>query len=95
MTPTEWRDVISKHMGESTVGCWRCGALADVLCRILQLQGHRACLVWGITNGISHMWLECDGEIVDPTVEQFSDPPVYIEHERGPYDSDLACRPRD
>lgn len=56
---------------------YRCGACAEILFRMLSLSGYSASLRCGEVNGVPHVWVVCDGVVLDPTRGQFDTTPEY------------------
>lgn len=70
------------HFSDFPLGC--CGDTCDLLGAFLSEQGFTELeYVWGYNGVKTHAWLECKGQIIDITGDQFSDslPPIYV----GPY----------
>lgn len=69
----KWLD----HYGASSM-CGNCGKLACMLREALIRHGHTGHVASGTVKGFigNHGWIVCNGQILDPSVNQFGDYPV-------------------
>lgn len=72
-----WTILLATRLGVEQAGCWRCGALSDLLARILQLSGINAVVIRGTANGIGHVWVAVGDRVLDPTAGQFGSTVTY------------------
>ena len=86
-SPHRWTEIISNGLGANNAGCWRCGALSEVLARVLSLSGHDAKVIQGKANGEDHVWVQIGDTVYDPTVGQFQEPVSYQMDQVAPADA--------
>lgn len=86
-SPHRWTEIISNGLGANNAGCWRCGALSEVLARVLSLSGHDAKVIRGKANGEDHVWVQIGDSVYDPTVGQFQEPVFYQMDHVAPADA--------
>jgi hypothetical protein len=53
-----------------------CDIASQVIYAILANEGYKPALIQGEFFMDSHFWVECDGLLLDATIEQFSDRPM-------------------
>ena len=73
---------------------YRCGACSNLLWKMLTLSGYKAERRTGEVQGIGHVWVNCEGKILDPTDAQFSEPIKYPHGELFVDDPPAAKGPR-
>lgn len=86
-SPHRWTEIVSNGLGANNAGCWRCGALSEVLARVLSLSGHDAKVIQGKANGEDHVWVQIGDTVYDPTVGQFQEPVSYQMDQVAPADA--------
>lgn len=86
-SPHRWTEIVSNGLGANNAGCWRCGALSEVLARVLSLSGHDAKVIQGKANGEDHVWVQIGDSVYDPTVGQFQEPVFYQMDHVAPADA--------
>lgn len=89
-SPHRWTEIVSNGLGANNAGCWRCGALSEVLARVLSLSGHDAKVIQGKANGEDHVWVQIGDTVYDPTVGQFQEPVSYQMDQVAPADASGA-----
>ena len=91
-SPHRWTEIVSNGLGANNAGCWRCGALSEVLARVLSLSGHDAKVIQGKANGEDHVWVQIGDTVYDPTVGQFQEPVSYQMDQVAPADASGEVR---
>ncbi|ECU9383707.1 hypothetical protein CKQ16_10185 [Salmonella enterica subsp. enterica serovar Newport] len=73
-TPEQLCMFVANNFGNYQ-GAYLCGKASEILTYLLGMAGYRAKKVTVTINNIGHIFVQCNGLNLDPTIKQFGDYP--------------------